>query len=145
MDTNGTAIGQANPSGTGPRDPRGLVDELLSLIGSLGRHVQALGALAGEEAGEAAALYVRLAVLVAAALFFAAFGYIIFLIFVAFLIAAVFHVAWIWILLGLAVLHLLAFLLCAGHVWRHWRTPVFTATRGEVARDLELLSSRRTP
>lgn len=148
MDTTGTAQGskrsaQASPAGARPS--RGLAGELLGLAGSLGRHIQALGALAGEESREAAALYVRLAILLAAALFFAAFGYVILLIFFAFLIASVFDVAWIWILLGLALLHLLVTCLCANHIRTHWRTPLFIATRGEIARDLESLNSRSRP
>jgi len=117
--------------------------ELLSLFGSFGRYFEALGALVGEEAREAGALYLRLAVMLAAALFFAAFGYVLLLLFAAFLIALVFHVAWIWILLGFTVLHLLGAFLCASHVRNHWRTPVFSATKGEISRDLESLKGAR--
>lgn len=144
MDTNGTAFGSKG-CGQGSQPSQGLTAELLNLFSSLGRHVQALGALAGEETREAAGHYLRLAVLLAAAVFFAAFGYILVLLFAAFLIAMVFHVAWIWILLGLATLHLLLAFFCTFLVWGRWRTPVFTATKGEVARDLELLGSRRNP
>ncbi len=141
-------MGSKPPAQAGPaaaRPSRGLGGELLSLLGSFARHVQALGALAGEESREAAALYLRLAIMLAAALFFAAFGYLILLIFVAFLAATVFHISWIWILLALAVLHLLVTFLCANHVRTHWRTPLFTATRGEIARDIEALNAKRTP
>lgn len=134
---------QAGPAGAQPS--RGLSGELLSLVGSLGRHAQALGALAGEESREAAALFLRLAIMLAAAIFFVAFGYIIALISIAFVIETIFHVAWIWILLGLAVLHLLVAFICANHVRTHWRTPLFVATRGEIARDLEALSPKRNP
>ena len=144
MDTNGTAIGSRRP-GEGARPSQGLAAELLNLMSSVGRHVQALGALAGEEAREAAVLYLRLAAMLAAAVFFIAFGYILALLFVAFLVETVFGVAWIWILLGLVVLHFLLALLCASYVWGHWRTPVFTATKGEISRDLEMMSSRRNP
>jgi uncharacterized membrane protein YqjE len=118
---------------------RGLVAELLSLVGSFGRHVQSLGALAGEEAREAGALYLRLAIMLFAAIFFAAFGYVLVLLFLAFLIATIFHVAWIWILLGFSILHLLGAFLCASHVKNHWHTPVFSATASEIRRDLDSL------
>ena len=121
---------------------RGLVAELLSLVGSVGRHVQSLGALAGEEAREAGALYLRLAVMLFAAIFFAAFGYVLVLLFLAFLIATIFHVAWIWILLGFSLLHLLGAFLCASHVKNHWQTPVFSATTTEIRRDLDSLKSQ---
>lgn len=131
-----------NGTGDAQSAPRGLAAEVMSLAGSLGRHVQSLGALAGEEAREAAELYLRLGIMLAAALFFAAFGYVIVLIFLAFLIATIFHVGWIWIFLGLAVLHFLIAFLCANHVRTHWRTPVFPATAGEIRRDLESLRTK---
>jgi uncharacterized membrane protein YqjE len=124
---------------------RGLIDVLLSLVGSFGRYFEAISALAGEEAREAGALYLRLAIMLAAALFFAAFGYILLLLFAAFLIAMVFHVSWIWILLGFTVLHLVVAFVCATHVKNHWRTPVFSATKSELSRDLNALSGGRNP
>ena len=129
-------------SGSAAPTSRGVVAEALSLVGSLGRHVQALSALASEEGKEAVALYLRLAVMLAAALLFATFGYVILLIFVAFLIATVFHVAWIWILLGLTILHFLVAFICANHVRNHWQTPVFASTASEIKRDLAALSSK---
>lgn len=131
--------GGSLPGGRPASEPRGFLEELLSLVGSLGRHFEALGALAGEEAREAAALYLRLAIMLGAALFFAAFGYILLILFAAFLLATVFHAHWIWILLGFTLLHLLLAFLAALHVKNHWRTPVFPATRGEISRDFEAL------
>ena len=125
--------------------PRGLAEELLRLTGSLGRHISALGALAGEEAREAGALALRLAVLLFAALFFAAFGYVLAVISAAFLIAAVFGVGWIWILPGFVILHALLAFVCANHVRTHWRTPLFAATKSEISRDLEVLSRGKQP
>lgn len=48
---------------------RGLMTEILSLIGSSVRYLQAILALAGEESREAMALYIRLLVMLAAAFF----------------------------------------------------------------------------
>lgn len=118
---------------------------MLRLTGSLGRHVSALGALAGEEAREAGALALRLAVLLFAALFFAAFGYVLAVISAAFLIAAVFGVGWIWILPGFVILHAVLAFVCANHVRTHWRTPLFSATKSEISRDLEVLSRGKQP
>ncbi len=144
METTGNTGGNL-PGGRGDSAPRGLIAELLSLVGSFGRHLDSLGALAGEEAREAGVLYLRLAVMLAAALFFAAFGYILFLLFAAFLIATVFHVDWIWILLGFTVLHALVAVLCATHVKTHFRTPVFPATKEELRRDLNVLTGAGRP
>ncbi len=143
METTGHS-GASVPGGKPAAGPRGLVDVVLSLVGSFGRYFESLAALAGEEAREAAALYLRLAVMLAAALCFAAFGYIIFLLFAAFLIATLFQVSWIWILLGFTLLHFLGAFLCATHVKNHWRTPVFSATKSEISRDLDDLRGGRT-
>jgi uncharacterized membrane protein YqjE len=112
--------------------------ELLSLVGSFGRYAQAMGALAGEESREAAALGVRLLVMLLAALFFAAFGYILFAAFVL-------GVSWLWIVAGFTALHALLAYICARHVKIHSRTPIFEETRREVARDLESLRKSSAP
>lgn len=133
------------PGGRPVPEPRGLVDVSLSLIGSFGRYFGSIGALAGEEAREAAELFFRLAAMLAAALFFAAFGYVLLLLFAAFLIASVFGVAWIWILLGFTVLHLTVAAVCAFCVKSYWRTPVFPATRSEISRDFDAMRGGRKP
>ena len=122
-----------------------MIDGLLSLFASFGQYFEAIGALAGEEAREAGELCLRLAALLAAAVFFAAFGYVLLLFFSAFLIAAVFHVSWMWILLGFTAIHFLAAVVCAVQVKIHWRTPVFPATKSEISRDLEALKGARNP
>ncbi len=125
--------------------PRGLLAELMSLLGSISRHVQALGALAGEESREALALAVRLLVMLIAALFFAALGYILLVFAVAFFAAFVLGISWIWILAAFTLLHGILAYLCARHVRDHSRTPLFEATRFEIARDLESLRNRSEP
>src|SRR5471032_1513964 len=100
------------PAGPGQETPRGLWAELLSLSGSIGRHLQALVALAGVESKEAAAIYLRVAIAVGVGLVLALFGYLLLLLFVAFLLATVFHIAWMWIALGLGVLHLIGVAVC---------------------------------
>ena len=144
METTGHTGGSV-PGGRPVPEPRGLIDVSLSLLGSFGRYFESIGALAGEEAREAAELFLRLAVMLAAALFFAAFGYVLLLLFAAFLIATIFHVGWIWILLGFTVLHFVIAVVCAFHVKNHWRTPVFAATRSEISRDLDAMRGIRKP
>jgi uncharacterized membrane protein YqjE len=111
------------------------------LWGSLGRHVQALAELAAAEGREAAALYLRLAVMLLAAIILAVFGYVLLLFFLAFLLAMVFSISWIWISLGFAILHLLLAFVCALHVRGSLRTPVFTTTARELRSDFEALKS----
>lgn len=117
--------------------------EILSLWGSAGRHIQALVELAGLEGREALALYLRLAVMLVAALIFLVFGYVLILLFFAFLIAHLFGISWIWITLALALIHFLVTFLCATHVRTHMRSPVFAATSAELRRDFEALKSSK--
>ena len=119
--------------------------ELLSFVGSLGRYAQAMGALAGEESRGAAALGFRLLVMLFAALFFAAFGYILLIFALAFFAAFVLGISWLWILGGFTVLHVLLAYICARHVKIHCRTPIFEETRREVSRDLESLRTSSVP
>lgn len=125
-----------NPS---PPMTSGILPDGLRLIGSLVRHVQALGAVAGAEGRDAVALYVRLAVMLVASLLFLAVAYFSILFFLAFAIAALFGVSWIWITLGLAAFHLLIAFWCATHVRSHFRTPVFSITGAEIRKDLAAL------
>ena len=129
-----------------PGDPnggRGLAAAFLSFWGSAGRHLQALAELAGLEGKEALALYVRLAIMLGAAVIFAVFAYVLGLLFVAFLVATVFAVSWLWILLALAVIHIAVALVCADHVRRHIRSGIFVATRSELKKDFDALNRMR--
>ncbi|MEX1119152.1 MAG: phage holin family protein [Terrimicrobiaceae bacterium] len=126
---------------TPPQNSRGLTAGFLSFWGSAGRHVLAVVELAGIESKEAIALYVRLAVMLVAALIFLIFGYFLALLFVVFLIATIFGISWLWIFLGLALLHFLLAFVCATHVRTHLKTPVFASTSAEIRKDLESLKS----
>lgn len=140
------AVNGSVEAAKGPQDePRGLFGEFLSLLGSIARYFQALGALAGEESKEALALGVRLLVMLLAALFFAAFGYVLLVIAVAFFAAHILGISWLWILGGFTALHLVIAYVCANHVRTHRHTPVFETTRREIAADLQALSNRQKP
>jgi uncharacterized membrane protein YqjE len=132
-------------SGPSASPQTGITAEALRLFGSLTRHVQALVALAGVEGREAVALYVRLAIVLGAALFLAAFGYIFMILFVAFAVSYFFHVEWLWISLGLAILHLLGALIGGLYLKKHFRTPVFRATAEEIRKDAAALRSGSVP
>lgn len=125
--------------------PGGVAPAAMRLLGSLTRHFQALLALAGLEAREAALLYVRLAIVLGAALFFAAFGYVFTLLFVAFALDRLLHVDWMWIALGFAVLHLLAAVIGGLYVKNTCRTPVFRGIAEEIRKDVTSLRGTQTP
>lgn len=134
------ADSHAPPPAGGPDPSRGVAVELLSFFGSLGRHLQALVALAGTESREAAGLYLRVLLAAVAVLVVAVFGYVFLLLFVAFVLALVFAVNWIWICLGLAALHFLAGAIGAVYIKSHLQTPVFSATSAELKKDFEALN-----
>lgn len=115
------------------------------MVGSVVRHLQALGALAGAESRDAIALYLRLIIMLVAALLFLGVAYICFLFFVAFAVAMLFGVQWIWITLGLVVIHLVLAFWCASHVKAHYGTPVFPLTGAEVRKDLAQLRNADAP
>ncbi len=128
-----------------PESPRGLVAELMSLVGSFGRYVSAIGALAGEESREAAALGFRLLVMFLAAVFFAALGYVFLILTLAFVASWVLGVSWPWILAVFTLGHALLAYVCARHVRDHSRTPLFAVTRREIANDIAALGKKSTP
>jgi uncharacterized membrane protein YqjE len=135
------------PIAPGPNrpEPTGITAEALRLFGSLTRHLQSLATLAGMEGREAVALYVRLAIALGAALFCAAFGYIFIILSIAFAIASLFGVAWVWICLGLAVLHLLGALIGGLYLKKNFRTPIFRATAEEIRKDTTALRDSTAP
>jgi uncharacterized membrane protein YqjE len=128
-----------------PAESRGVAAEAMRLFGSITRHLQSMSALAGLEGKEALGLYLRMAIAIGAALFFLAFGYVFMLLFAAFAIAHFFHVDWVWISLGLAILHLLGAVAGGLYVKKKSATPVFRGTMEEIRRDVAALRGSNTP
>jgi uncharacterized membrane protein YqjE len=129
------------PSAEERSEAQGVVPEILKFAGSSGRHFQGLLQLAGLESKEAAFVGLRLLILLVVAAVCGVFGYLLLVLFVAFLIAVVFGVSWIWVLLGIAVFHFLVVAICAILAMKSFRTPVFKATAVELKRDFEALKN----
>ncbi len=129
------------PSADARETPQGVIPELVRFAGSSGRHVQGLLQLAGLETKEAALVGLRLLILLIAAIVSAIFGYVLVLFFIAFLLAFAFQISWIWISLGLAVLHFVAVAVCAILAKNSLRTPVFKATAVELKRDFDAMKN----
>lgn len=121
--------------------PRGLSGELLSLAGSVGRHVQALAALAGAETREAAGTYLLALVLMIAGLVLAIFGYAMLILFIAFLAALIFGISWLWISLVLAVLHFVGAAVCILIARNRAAVKQFPATSAELQKDFITLQN----
>jgi uncharacterized membrane protein YqjE len=131
--------------GPPPAPPKGLAAEAMRLFGSIAQHLQSLATLAGIEGREAVALYAKIGIVLGVALFFAAFGYIFLLLFIAFAIAEWLHGEWIWISLGFAAAHLLGALIAALYVKNRFCTPVFRSTAEEIRKDVASLRGGNTP
>ena len=129
------------PSADERETPQGAVPELLRFAGTFGRHIQGLVQLASLEGKEAALVGVRLLALLIASVVLAIFGYVLVLLFVAFLLATVFGVSWLWISLGLALLHFAGLAICAFLIVKSLRSPFFKATAAELKRDFDTLKS----
>lgn len=113
------------------------------MAGNFFQHLQALGNLATLEGREAAQRGLRVVIAVAAALFFAAFGYLLFFLFLAFLLERFFHLEWIWITLIFAVFHFLLALTAALVMRRQFSAPFFASTAAELRKDIELLKKEQ--
>lgn len=141
--------GSVDPAKSGKpalrEEPRGLFEEILSLLGSVASYFQNLAALAGEESKEALTLGLRVGLLLLAALFFAGFGYALLVIAVAFLAAHFLGISWFWILWGFTVLHFLVTFLCLNRIKALCRTTLFESTRREIAADIEALRKEKKP
>jgi uncharacterized membrane protein YqjE len=129
------------PSADARERPQGALPELLRFAGSFGRHVQGLVQLASLETKEAAMVGLRLLALLVASIVFAVFGYVLVLFFIAFLLAIVFKISWIWISLGLALVHFGVVAFCALAAKKYLRSPVFKATATELKRDFDALKA----
>jgi uncharacterized membrane protein YqjE len=119
--------------------PHGVIPELVRLSGAFGRHFQSLLQLAGLETKEAALVGLRLLIFLVVAAVLSFFGYVLLLFFVAFLLAFIFGISWIWISLGLAVLHFVGVAICAIFAKNCLQKPVFKATMAELRRDFEVM------
>jgi uncharacterized membrane protein YqjE len=126
-------------------EPRGLFEEILSLLGSVASYFQNLAALAGEESKEALALGLRVVLLLLVALFFAGFGYALLVIAVAFFAAHFLGVSWFWILWGFTVLHFMVTFVCFNRIKALCRTKLFESTRREITADIEALRKEKRP
>jgi uncharacterized membrane protein YqjE len=137
----------SEPTSAGPSSlpTHGISAEALRLFGSFTRHIQALVALAGFEGREAAGTYLRGAIALGIALFFAAFGYVFLLLTVAFALEHFAHVDWVWIALGIGLLHVIGAVVAAVLAKKNFTAPVFRGTAEEIRRDVAALRPTESP
>jgi uncharacterized membrane protein YqjE len=100
--------------------------------------------LAGMEGKEASVHYLLIVALLIGALVVVVFGYFFFCLFLVFLLALAFGggQAWIWVTLGMALLHFGLAAACAIMAKNKFAQPKFEATMEEFRKDQEWLNSK---
>lgn len=124
---------------------KGAVGAFLRLAASVVAYFQALGSLATLEAREAILHGVKAAILLVVALLFAAFGYVFFILFIAFLCAGIFSISWQWIALALALIHLGGGVVAVVSLRRMVRKPLFPTLAEQIRQDAAALRSGNLP
>ena len=122
-----------------PENHTGLMPSVTALLGSVMGYLRARLELAGIEGREAVALYLKIAILLVAALLLLAFGYAFLWIGALALLASVCTFHWAWLVLGIAVLHCAGVAACIWGVRRLWKKEVFSATLEEFRKDQQWL------
>lgn len=117
----------------------GLSEALLRLIGSVGRHLASLTALARMEAGEAAHQTLRIIVYLLIGGVALLLSYVFLLLAVAFFLAGIFHISWQWLALGFALFHAIIVAVCSYNVRELLSRPWFPSTGTEIRRNFEML------
>jgi uncharacterized membrane protein YqjE len=135
----------AVPTTSGERPPGndGLIDHLRALAASVAAYLGARLQLAGMESREAAGHYLKILLWIMAALFGFVFGYIFLCLAGVFILRHFLNVDWIWILLGVAVVHLAAGGISILVARAKFPKAIFTATITEFKKDQTWLNTPR--
>lgn len=131
-------------SGEQTPDKEGWIDYLRALAASVAAYLAARLQLAGMESREAAGHYLKILVLLAAAFLGIVFGYAFLCLSGVFILHRLLKIDWIWILLGVALLHLAAAAAALLVAKMKLPKPVFTATIAEFKKDQTWLNTPGT-
>lgn len=119
----------------------GIISSVSHFSGSLLRHLQAFVALFALEAREAGGHAARIGVAFIGALIFAVFAYVFALLFVVFLLNTLFGIKWLWICLGVALVHAIAAGVCVWLGKSALKRKLFASTAEAVRKDIETLKA----
>jgi len=131
-------------SGEHPPENQGLIDHLRALAASVAAYLGARLQLAGMESKEAAAHYLKILCWLAAACFGLVFGYIFLLLAGVFILRHFLGWDYMWIMLGIALLHLAGAAAALLVAKAKFPKAVFTATITEFKKDQTWLETPRT-
>ncbi|MEA3186635.1 MAG: putative Actinobacterial Holin-X, holin superfamily [Chthoniobacter sp.] len=128
----------------GPSQPKaGFFEHAREIIAALSAYLHARLRLAGIETKEALVHYAIILALIFGALFVAVFGYLFLCIGLMLVLAHFLHVFAGWLVLGFALVHILAVLVCGCIVKTRLAAPMFSATIDEFKKDSQWLSTSK--
>jgi uncharacterized membrane protein YqjE len=123
----------------------GFLGHLAGLLSASAGYLQGRLQLLGLESKEAAVHYAIIVALLVAALVVLVFGYFFLCFFAIFGLAALFHDrhTWLWITLGMALLHFGAAVGAVLYAKARFAEPMFTSTINEFKKDQEWLTPQK--
>ena len=130
---------------TSARNRPGFFESVSQYLGSAADYFGARMSLFGIEFKEAAGNYIKLTILVVAALMFLVFGLVFFVVFLMFAIQRLTHWDWLWILGGFFLLSFGVMAGCLLLAWGRLKTRVLTQTIEEFKKDKQWLASKPIP
>ena len=122
-----------------PAGHAGLLQTVRSLVASLTLFLESRLRLAAQESRAAVRHLMTLAASLVAAFALLFFGYVFLIIFVVFEVANLLGVSWIWVALGLALLHFLLALACLIFARGLLKRPILRETANVLKEDTEWL------
>jgi uncharacterized membrane protein YqjE len=117
----------------------GIFAHLRALSSGVAGYMQARVQLAGIESKEALVHYLKIIAFVLAAIIVTVFAYVFLCIGLVFVLAWLLGFKWMWIMLGLALLHVIGAFVCLLMARAKLRLPVFPTTVAELQRDREVM------
>ena len=132
----GRPIAFRNPAGHA-----GLLETLRSLVASLTQFLESRVQLAARESKAAARHLLTLVACLIAAAVLSIFGYVFLIVFVVVELAHLLGVYWIWVALGLALLHFVAALCCLIIARGQVKRPILRETASVLKEDTEWLKN----
>ena len=124
-----------------PAGHAGLLPTVRSMVASLTLFLESRLQLAARESKAAVRHLVMLVAFLVAAAVLSIFGYVFFIAFAIFAVAQLLGISWIWVALGLALLHFLAALSCLIIARGQLKHPILRDTASVLKEDTEWLKN----
>ena len=124
-----------------PAGHPGLLSNLLAAVNAFATFVEARFGLFAQESKSALVNVLVLVGCLAGAAMLCAFGYVFLFVSVIAALASALHISWIWVAVGLALLHFVLALLCVLIARSRMKKPMFRTTAAELKKDRQWLKN----